>query len=158
MTEAADDAPSVVDVTERHTAVVREIIPVNELRQFFDRAFGALGARLGAEEDLVAGPAFARYAGPPEETAELEVGFPVARPVPPAGEVVPGSLPGGRVVRLVHRGEYDQLGAAWERVVEWADAHGLTRAEVLWEVYLTEPTPNGDPAAMLTELNWLLES
>lgn len=27
----------------------------------------------------------------------------------------------------------------------------------LWEVYLTEPSPDMDPADLRTELNWLLE-
>jgi effector-binding domain-containing protein len=156
MTSAAEQQPTVVDVTERPTAVVRGVVPMSELREFFDRAFGVLGPQVAGEEGLVAGPPFSRYAGPPGDTAELEVGFPLTRPVQPSGDVAAGSLPGGRVVRLVHHGDYEQLGSSWGRLVAWADEQGLRRAPALWEVYLTEPTPDGDPDAMRTELNWLL--
>lgn len=153
-----DEDPVVIDVAEQPAAVVRGVVRPEELRDFFDRAFGELGSRVAAREGLVAGPAFAAYARPPGETVELAVGFPVTGPVEAAGDVVAGALPGGRVVRLVHRGGYDELGASWERLAAWADARGLRRADALWEVYLTEPTPDGDPADMRTELSWLLAS
>jgi effector-binding domain-containing protein len=157
MNEFSEDGPRVVTVAEQSTAVVRGSgVAMADLRDFFDRAFGALGQTVAGQQGLVVGPAFARYTRPPGETVDLEVGFPVARRVDPSGDVAPGTLPGGRAVRLVHRGGYDGLGAAWAGLVAWADEERLTRGPVLWEVYLTGPTPDGDPSAMRTELNWLL--
>jgi effector-binding domain-containing protein len=153
-----DDAPRIVTVAEQPAAVVRgDGIPMADLPGFFDRAFGALGSTVAGQPGLVTGPPFARYDRPPTESADLEAGFPVSRPVEPSGAVAPSTLPGGRAVRLVHRGGYEELGTSWERLVTWAEEQGLTRAPVMWEVYLTEPTPDADPSTMRTELNWLLE-
>lgn len=155
---SGDDAPRVVDVTEQPTAVVRGSgVAMTDLRSFFDRAFGVLGPSVAVQPDLVVGPAFALYGRPPGETVDLEVGFPVSRPVEPSADVAPGTLPGGRAARLVHVGGYDALGASWERLVTWADEQGLARAPALWESYLTLPTPDGEPDALRTELSWLLE-
>jgi len=66
-------------------------------------------------------------------------------------------LPAGRVARLVHQGGYDQLGASWGRLRSWIDAHGVNPGRDLWEVYVTEPSPHIDPAALRTELNWSIE-
>jgi effector-binding domain-containing protein len=61
------------------------------------------------------------------------------------------------VARLVHQGGYDQLGAAWDRLRSWIDGQGLTPGRELWEVYVTEPSPDIDPATLRTELNWTIE-
>lgn len=153
MTDArATPQPQVMTIPEVDTAVVRGVVPTSELPSFFDRSFSALGAamtRLGARPS---GPAFAYYLRPPEVTSELEVGFPVDGPVQRGGDVVPSRLPGGRVATVVHQGGYDGLGESWRRLQEWVAQQGLSPAPGFWEVYLTEPTPDGDPAANLTAL------
>lgn len=144
--------PEVVTLPEVHTVVVRGTVPSADLPSFFDRSFAVLGAALAELGTTPSGPAFARYARPPEDTSELEVGFPVDRPVPPRGDVVPSVLPGGRVATLVHQGGYDGLGASWDRLRAWVAREGSTPARGFWEVYLTVPAPDGDPAANRTAL------
>ena len=53
---------------------------------------------------------------------------------------------------MVHEGGYDSLGESWGRLQDWVARQGLQTAGDLWEVYLTEPTPDGDPAANRTAL------
>ena len=43
-----------------------------------------------------------------------------------------------------------------ERLAAWMGEQGLTPGPVLWEVYVTEPSPDMDPADLRSELNWLL--
>jgi effector-binding domain-containing protein len=88
------------------------------------------------------------------DTADLEVGFPTDRPVTAVGGVTASSLPAGRVVRSVHHGSFDGLPQAWERLATWIADQGLTPSGPVWEVYLTEPRPDMDPADLRTELNW----
>ena len=149
--------PRIVEVEPVAAAVVRGTVAVAELAPFFDRSFGALAQVVQAQGLAIAGPAFARYAGPPTDVAELEVGFPVAGAVEPDGDVQPGTLPGGRVARVEHHGSFDALGAAWEQLASWIAAAGETPSATLWEVYVTEPSPDMDPADLVTELSWLLE-
>jgi len=124
------------------------------LPEFFDGSFGALAAAVQEQDAGVAGPAFAFYHRLPTDTADLEVGFPTLRAVTATGDVCAASLPGGRVARVVHAGSFDGLGPAWERLRGWIDAQGLRVGESFWEAYLTEPTPDMDPADLRTELNW----
>jgi effector-binding domain-containing protein len=148
--------PELVTVAPATTAVVRGKIPMVEIRNFFDASFGALGAALSAQGVGIAGPAFALYHGTPTDTVDLEVGFVTQGTVEPAGDVAAGALPGGRVARTVHHGSFDGLGDAWARLYEWISAQGLTPDADFWEVYLTEPSPDMDPADLRTELNALL--
>lgn len=157
MTDRTDQTePELVEVELRSAAVVRGVVPVAELTGFFDRSFTALVAVLKAQGTGIAGPAFALYQGAPGETADLAVGFPVAGTLRPEGDVEAGALPGGRVARLVHAGSYADLGASWARLGAWITEQGHRPGPVLWEVYVTEPSPEMDPADLRTELNWPL--
>jgi effector-binding domain-containing protein len=150
----ANPTPQLVEVDEQPTAVVRGRVPMAELPGFFDRSFGTLAGTLAEQGVEIVGPAFARYSGPPGEIADLEVGFPVAGAVEASGDVEPGTLPGGTVARVVHPGAYEDLGAAWGALSEWMAAEGHSPGPALWETYLTEPTPDTDPADLRTELTW----
>jgi effector-binding domain-containing protein len=146
--------PAVVTLEPVTTAVIRRVVPMDRLPEFFDGSFGALAAAVQEQDAGVAGPAFAFYHRLPTDTADLEVGFPTRRAVTATGDVRAASLPAGRVARVVHAGSFDGLGPAWERLRGWMDAQGLRAGETFWEVYLTEPTPDMDPAELRTELNW----
>lgn len=145
--------PQLVTVKPVSTAVIRGIIPIADLPNFFDSSFSTLPEVIAAQNVTTASPAFALHRRPPGETADLEVGFATNSPVHPDGEVMASSLPGGRIARLIHFGGFDGLGTSWERLVVWVQEHRMTPGEVFWEVYLTEPSPDMDPAELRTELN-----
>lgn len=153
-----DDAnviePTLADAPRVRTAVIHEVVPMADIAAFFDDAFTELPAVLGEQGIAPTGAAFARYAGPPGETADIEVGFPTDGDVEPSGRVRPGTLPAGRVATVVHAGGFDQLGEAWGRLQAWIVEQGLTPGPDLWEVYVTEPNPEMDPADLRTELFW----
>ncbi len=149
--------PELVDLNEASTAVIHGVVPMAEIADFFDLSFSELATVLDRQAIVPTGPAFARYAGPPGETADLEVGHPVRGSVVPEGQVHPSSLPAGRAARLVHAGGYDQLGETWGRLGAWITEQNLVPGAVLWEVYVTEPNPDMDPRDLRTELLWTLQ-
>lgn len=92
----------------------------------------------------------------PTQRFELEAGFPAGAPVAADGDVLASELPGGTVARATHVGGYDSLGDSWGALVAWATEQGRTPEGRMWEVYVTEPTPQLDPATLRTELYLLL--
>jgi effector-binding domain-containing protein len=143
----------IVEQAEQVTMVVKRTAPMSEMSSVFDRAFTALSGVLADQGVRPLSPAFALFHGAPTDTADLEVGYVTAQPIEPTGDVVVGRLPGGRVARTVHAGGYDSLAEAWGRLVGWVAARGLATTGEMWEVYLTMPTPDGDPGDHRTELN-----
>lgn len=143
--------PELVEVESTPTAVVRGSVPMTEITDFYDRSFTQVAAVVQHQGVSPQG-AFGLYLAPPAEVIELEVGFVVDRAVEAADDVVPSTLPGGRVARLVFHGAYDGLGEAWARLVAWVGEQGLAPAGGMWEVYVTEPTPDTDPATLRTDL------
>ncbi|MCL3859426.1 GyrI-like domain-containing protein [Actinotalea sp. K2] len=147
--------PELTTITAVDTAVVRGVVPTSDLPSFFDRSFAALGAQMAHLGVTPTGPAFAYYSSAPGTVTHLEVGFPVDGRVEggeQGGDVVASRLPGGRVATAVHQGGYEGLGQSWLRLLEWVAQQGLSPAPGYWEVYLTEPTPGGDPATHRTAL------
>ena len=156
MTHPTDPGVELVTVEAVTTAVVKGTVAAKDLSSFFDDSFGVLGAVLAHQSVASTGPAFARFQGQVEETAVLEVGFPTDRAIEPEGSVEASTLPAGRVARVVHAGSFDTLSGTWERLGSWIKDQGLTPTEVFWEVYLSEPSPDMNPADLRTELDWLL--
>ena len=146
--------PELITVEPATTAVVRGLISAEEMTDFFDRSFSVLAEAIAAQGVSPTGPAFGLYRGIPDETMDVEVGFPTDRAIEPDGSAEAGRRPGGRVARLVHAGSFDGLSEAWQRLGTWIAEQGLTPGETYWEVYLTEPSPEMDPADLRTELNW----
>ncbi|WP_327147419.1 GyrI-like domain-containing protein [Nocardia sp. NBC_01329] len=148
--------PELLEVAETITAVVRGRITPDQAVSFFDSSFGLLPPALAGQGAVITGPALSLWKTESGPSTDLEVGFPVDRRIAPDGEVVPAHLPAGLIARVVHEGSFDTLGVTWDRLRTWITDEGLTPAAERWEVYLTEPNPQMDPADLRTELNWTI--
>lgn len=85
-----------------------------------------------------AGPPFGCYLRE-EGGFKVEAGFPTSGSVRPTGRVQADSLPGGLTARLLYRGDYAGIGAAYEAVEAWLADRGCLPSEPPWESYLDEP-------------------
>jgi effector-binding domain-containing protein len=119
-------------------AIVRGHIEPAEIPAFLGAAFGEVIALLADQHLTPAGPPFARWR-PTGETFDVEAGFPSSGPVTPEGRVEAAGLPGGTVAKVMHRGDYGAVGAAYEAVAEWLGANGYASAGEPWECYLDGP-------------------
>jgi hypothetical protein len=88
-----------------------------------------------------------------DDVPHVEVGIELDGSAELRGRVTRSHLPGGDVVRTVHRGDYGRLGAAHGVLARWCAAEGLRPAGPRWEVY---GHWDGDPEAATTEVCWLL--
>lgn len=148
-----------IRITELEPArciTIRETVAFADMVPFFDRAFTALAGALAEQGLTPVGAPYARYYGQPTDTIDIEAGIAVVEEPSASDTVSAGSLPGGRAATATMSGSYDGLGAAWGAMFEWIQARGESPADTMWEVYVTEPTPDMDPAELRTELYWPL--
>lgn len=66
---------------------------------------------------------------------DVEIGILVPRSFHASGAVVPSLLPGGEVVRTLHRGHYSTMRQGYERLEAWLAVNGRRRAGPSWEEY-----------------------
>jgi len=145
---------SIVDHVAQPTAGVRQRVLMSELSAFFARAFGATLAVVTAQGAQVAGPPFGKYYGTPTDVVDVEAGFPVTAPITAEGDVVPGTLPGGRVAEAMHVGAYADLDATYAQIRRHAADAGVELGPIMWESYLSDPSV--DATAQLTRVSWPL--
>jgi effector-binding domain-containing protein len=145
--------PEIVDLPERHAAVIGIDGRVDELPRLMGEAFGLTAQAIGESGAVIAGPPFARYHGFGERI-QAEVGFPFSGKLVPSDRVRETTLPGGRLVTTTHVGPYEELAQAWDRAAAWMREHALTTTSAPWECYLTGPDEPGPP---ITEIYWPLD-
>ncbi len=129
----------IVELGPQPAAVVHGTVPVQEMPEFFGQAFGSVMAFLGAQGASPVGPPFGFYPSPPGEVIEVYAGFPVAAPLPSAGEVEMMELPGGRAATATHVGPYDTLEQTYHDLLAWMTDQGVKPAPAMWESYLSDP-------------------
>ncbi|MGO1884155.1 MAG: GyrI-like domain-containing protein [Citricoccus sp.] len=136
--------------------------PMADMASAFDSTFSALFPVLSAHGVQPVGPAFSLQTRMPSETVDMEIGFPVdlalAEAVPTEAGLTlqPSRLPAGRVAIVSHLGSYDGLGAAWGAFMQAVAEAGHEPVLPFWEFYVTEPSPEADPASMRTDLITLI--
>jgi effector-binding domain-containing protein len=148
--------PAIVDLQPATVAVIRATIPMNSIRDFYDRGFGEVAGVLAAQGVAPSGPALGIYWGVPTDTIELACGFPITRPITVEGRVTMEELPTGRAAQAVHVGPYEGLSDTYAQLADWVAAQGRSLGAMMWESYETEPTPEADPESMRTRITWPL--
>ncbi|CAB4846661.1 unannotated protein [freshwater metagenome] len=139
------------DEAEKVTAAVSGQFPIERVSEWMPQAYDEVYEVLTEQHIAPTGPPFARYVMHDGEF-EVEAGAPVASPISVSGRVAPGSLPAGPVAVTTHVGPYDGIASAVDALKNWMSGHGVEPAGPHWEVYLTDPMEEADPAKWRTEV------
>lgn len=141
-----DTAPELIDLAPSPAIAIRAHVPLAQLQTFFGSAFLELVACAG---DAVAGPPLALYHSFDPAEVDVEAVVPVRTPVEVAGRIHPLPLGGGAAIQVRHIGPYTELGEAYHALDQWLVDHSRARADVVREVYLTDPTVPADELVTL---------
>ena len=147
--------PSIVTLDPADVAVVREVVAMDALPAFYDRAYHEVMNAVQEQGATVIGPPVGMYFGMPTDTVDVAAGFPTATPLQSAGAVSAQRLPGGRAVQVLHIGSYESMQQTYGALMRWVQEQGLALGPLMWETYLTEPDDE-DQGSMQTLITWPL--
>jgi effector-binding domain-containing protein len=133
------------------TLATRTRSAVQNLPQIVGQAYGAIAQYLGQMGEQPAGAPYVAYYNMDMQDLDIEIGFPVARPLPGQGNIQPSQIPGGQAAACLHVGPYDQVGKAYEALTQWLQANGRAATGVAYEIYLNDPTST-PPEALQTQV------
>ncbi len=130
-------------------------IKVTATEEEMDNAMGiTLGRLMQYGGQNMVGPPFSiwhEYVGP---TFVFDTGIPVAKPMKGADDIRSVKTYGGKVVKAVHTGSYETTQYSWEAMDAFIKENSLQSNGDPYEVYLTDPMAEPDPAKYVTELYW----
>lgn len=156
---AAREGIEIFEAEPVHTAVIRrDNFPMADMKTLFDEGLSLLIGALLARGIAPIGPAFSLHNRVPRDTADIEVGVPIATAltetidVGKGYEVIASIIPGGKVAGLSHIGSYSGLGDAWGTLMGRLMARDMPPSFPFWEVYVTEPSPDMDVSTLRTDL------
>jgi len=147
----------IVDLQPQNALAIREEVSNQEVSKKIREIFGELMAFFQRNRVQMAGPPFALYHSWSDTKTVMEVGFPVAVQVKGEGRVQPVVLPAGKTVTGFHMGPYERLCETYGNMQKWMAEKGVKPASRMWEVYMTDPEKEKDPAKFVTQLFWLIE-
>lgn len=124
----------------RHFVGIRRKVPTSELPEFYSEVFPRVMGWLRESGVSSASAPMSVWWHMDMESgiADTHAGCFVESPVEGDGEITPGVTAAGDVLKLVHRGGYDSMGASWGRVFEHAKELGR-RPGAGWEIYVDDP-------------------
>jgi len=143
---------AIVDVEEQRVLSIRRRIDQAAIPQFIGDSIDDLMGRLALLGAEPAGAPFVAYHEFGPRGIDAEVCVPVPESVEASGRMLTRVLPGTTVLRTVHVGPYDQLGAAYRALEEWIVDHHLSVAGPYRERYLNGPGEVASPAEYRTEI------
>ncbi len=146
---------TIKEATPERLAGVRGTYRIAQLGEVMGPEFGRIMGAIAAQGVHPSGGAVTVYHGWTEDTVDAEIALTIDGDFSAQGDVRPGMLPGGKVVFTVHVGPYDQIGAAYGAIQEYAKANDLSLADMMWERYLTGPE-EPDLSKHVTEVFWPL--
>lgn len=147
------ETPHITQTTAQLTAVIRVTVPRGEIQSVMGPGIGELMAAVKAQGIGPAGPWFTHHLKMDPAIFDFEISVPVSSRVAPAGRVVGGEMPAGKVARTIYQGPYEGLGAAWDEFGKWIASRGHATREDLYECYVAGPESSPNPAEWRTELS-----
>jgi effector-binding domain-containing protein len=155
--------PKIDNRKEQPTVGIRVQVPVSQMPQVIPQLMGEVAAWLGKQGVSPAGAPFVRYhvINMPGNL-DIEMGWPVAKPMSGDGRVLSGVFPAGRYASLVYTGDYSGLMEATRVLVDWAKANGMVwdrwddvngdAFRSRYESYRSDPQKEPNPAKWETEI------
>ncbi len=147
------------EITERAPQPVLSIrtrVTVQDLARVSGQSYGAIAQYLGELGEQPAGAPFAAYSNMDMQDLDVELGFPVTRPLPGKGDIQPGEIPGGLLASVMHVGPYSDCGPAYEALTQFAKDQGHTPTGAAYEMYLNDPTVT-PPEQLMTQVMFPLQ-
>jgi effector-binding domain-containing protein len=136
---------------------IRTHTAVQDLPRLIGESYGQVMQCLGEMGEQPAGAPFVAYYNMDMQNLDIEIGFPVARPLPGKGPVQPGMIPAGMVATCMYTGPYDKMEPAYQQLTAWIQEKGYEPTGIVYEFYLNDPAAT-PPEELLTQIVFLLKN
>jgi effector-binding domain-containing protein len=118
---------------------IRTRCAVEDLPEVLGRSYGAIAQYLGELGETPGGAPFVAYYNMDMQDLDIEIGFPVTRPLEGKGEIQEEFIPGGKMATCLHIGAYKEIEPAYNALNEFIAQNKYESTGVAYEFYLNDP-------------------
>lgn len=141
---------NLVEQSEQHVLSIRTTIHFNDYPKVARQAYGKIAEYAAQSDLLLSGGPFVCYHNTDLENLDVEMGFPVAKPVPGNGEITGHTIPVRRAVSGIFLGAYEDTDPLMMEIMQWITGHGYEQQGTIYNYYLNdEERPASD---LLTQI------
>lgn len=125
--------------SEQPTLVIRTRAKVGGLQKLIGESYCKLSVYLEELGETLSDVPFVAYHNMDMQDLDVEIGFPVADPLPGKGEIQSGSIPAGLRIFCMYRGAYTQMEPVYQEMQKWMSDHGYEPEGAAYEHYYNDP-------------------
>lgn len=129
----------IFEIPETSTLSIRTHAAAADLPMLIGQSYGSIMQYLGELGEAMGGEPFVIYYNLDMQNLDIELGFPVLKPLPAKGNIKPSNLPIGPAARTLYTGPYSDMGPAYEELKKFVEDKGREPTGVAIEYYLTGP-------------------
>jgi len=124
---------------EQPTLTIRMTTKVEELPRVIGESFGKIAGYLDEIGELMSDIPFVAYHNMDMQNLDVEIGFPVAQPLPGKGEVKSGFIPEGKIIFCMYRGPYAEMEPVYMEMAQWFEKNECQPSGIAYEYYYNDP-------------------
>jgi effector-binding domain-containing protein len=118
---------------------IRTRSSVQNLPAVIGKSFGSIMQYLTSIGEQPAGMPYVAYFNMDMQDLDLELGFPVSKPILGKGEIQSGEMPSGKVATTLYTGAYDKMVPAYDALTQYVKDQGYEPTGVSYEFYFDPP-------------------
>lgn len=124
---------------EQPVLCIRATTPVMSLPMLIGESYGKMAAYLAELGEAVSDMPYVAYFNKDMNALDVEIGFPVARPLPAKNGIEAGIVPESLVAFCIYRGAYSDMVQAYGELHEWITRSGYATTGAAYEHYFNGP-------------------
>ncbi|KUO71248.1 MAG: transcriptional regulator [Clostridia bacterium BRH_c25] len=141
---------NLLEQQEQHVLSIRTIIDFDNYPETAKQAYGKIMAYAAQNNLLLSGSPFVCYHNTDLKNLDVEMGFPVAKPVPENGDIVGHTIPVRKAVSGIFLGAYEDTDPLMFEIMQWIAAHGYEQQGTIYNYYLNDDDRN--TSELLTQI------
>jgi len=146
----------ITEQPEQPVLSIRTRFPVSSLQQEIGRAYQAIAQYMAEIGQPPQSAPFTAYYNMDMEDLDVEMGFPVSKPVAGKGEIKAGFIPAGKQASCMYRGPYSEMAPTYEAFTARITESGYVPTGVFYEFYCNAPGEVPD-SELLTKIVFPLQ-
>lgn len=128
-----------IDAKEQPVLSIRTRTPIADLPQAIGKAYMAIATYMQELGETPKDAPFTAYYNMDMDDLDVEMGFPVSKPLPAKGEIQKSVVPAGKQASCMFKGSYSLMESTYNALNEWITQQGFEPTGISYEYYYNSP-------------------